>query len=246
MTRQESELMEKPKRTYKTYLIYSAIILGVVAIIYGFYSLYAERNRLAASLAETESKLAQVEKKYAQEKNLTQGLMRSKQSLEGLLRGMEAKVKEANDEKEKLLAEKEHLEENWLKKAEGQAKIIADLTQRIEKMKEVRDEIVARYKEKVEIIQKNEQTIAELTNSLQKSEYELKRTSKKLDMCGEHNGRLCTINEELVEMYKNKGLVNVISVSEPLTQLRKVEMEKMVQQYKTKIDENRENQVDGS
>ncbi|MBU1172210.1 MAG: hypothetical protein KKD44_21855 [Proteobacteria bacterium] len=239
-------MMEKPKRTYKTYLIYTAMALGIAGMIYGFYSLYTERNRLEASLTETESRLAQVEKKYTQEKNLTQGLIRTKQSLEGLLRGMEAKVKEANEEKEQLLAEKEHLEENWVKKSEAQTRMIADLNQRIEKMKEVREEIIARYKEKVEIIQKNEKMIADLTQSLHESEYELKRTSKKLDMCSEHNGRLCTINEELVEMYKNKGLVNVLSVTEPLTQLRKVEMEKMVQQYKTKIDENRENQVGGS
>lgn len=232
--------MEKSKRSYKTYLMYSAIFLGIAGVIYGVYSLYTERNRLAASLTETESKLAQVEKKFAQEKSLNQGLMRSKQSLEGLLRGMEANVKAANEEKERILAEKEHLEENWVKKAEAQNKVIDELTQRIEKIKTVRDEIIARYKEKVEIIQKNEQAIAELTHSLHETEYELKRTSKKLEICGEHNGRLCTINEELVEMYKNKGLVNVISVTEPLTQLRKVEMEKMVQQYKTKIDENNE------
>ncbi|MCH5376444.1 MAG: efflux RND transporter periplasmic adaptor subunit, partial [Planctomycetes bacterium] len=48
-----------------------------------------------ADLSDTQSRLAQMTKKYDQEKNLTANLLRTKQSLEGLMRGMEAKVRQA-------------------------------------------------------------------------------------------------------------------------------------------------------
>ncbi|GAB6095197.1 hypothetical protein JCM14469_14490 [Desulfatiferula olefinivorans] len=225
-------------RKLKTRLMTVGIVLALAGVIYAFYALYAERNRLAADLADTRGRLAQTEKKYQQEKTLSQGLLRSKQSLEGLLRGMEAKLAEAREDNQRLVSEKEHLEENWVKKLEDKDKTIAELNDRIEKIKAVRDEIIARYKEKVQEVEARDLAIADLSRNLKETDYELKRTRNKLDTCGEHNARLCTINEELVDMYQNKGLLNVISVTEPLTQLRKVEMEKMVQQYKTRIDEN--------
>lgn len=228
------------QKSWKAYGLYTVIGVVVSGIIYGFYALNSERVRLETALSETESRLTQMTKKYDQEKNLTANLMRTKQSLEGLMRGMEAKVKQAEDDKAKILAEREGLEAEYEKKTEGLKKKVVVLNERIKILKDTQSELVARYKEKVEVIHKNEQAIVQLTDNLNKTSYKLKRTRNKLDDCGEHNDRLCTINEELVEMYKNKGLVSVISAAEPLTQLRKVEMEKMVQLYKTKIQENKE------
>lgn len=227
-------------RSWKTYGVYTLFIAVAAGVVYGFFALNSERLRLEASLSDTENRLNQMSRKYDQEKNLTANLLRTKQSLEGLMRGMEAKVKQAEEDKAKILAEKEGLEAHYEKKSVELKKKVVLLTERIGQFKATQDKLVARYKEKVEVIHKNEQTIAQLTDNLNKTSYELKRTRKQLDTCGEHNDRLCTINEELVVMYKNKGLVSVISAAEPLTQLRKVEMEKMVQLYKSKIDENKE------
>jgi chromosome segregation ATPase len=66
---------------------------------------------------------------------------------------------------------------------------------------------------------------------------ELTKTGHSLDKCKAHNAELCIIAEELVKKYKDKGLGAVIAGKEPLTQLKKVELEKLAQQYREGIEQ---------
>lgn len=228
------------------YVRYILIVLAVIGVSGAYASLLSGKNKLQTELTGTKTKLERIEQKYAREKSLSQNLMGSKQSQEGILRGMEAKIKEAVDAAAKIQTEKDGLKTEIARLAEEHKKNISELTQRIDKMKAARDEVAALHKEKIETIKKHEKTIAGMNGQIREKEIELKRTSKKLDICREHNERLCTISEDLVEMYKKKGIVKVFSVTEPLTQLRKVEMEKLVQLYKGKIEKNRENDLESA
>lgn len=238
--------MEKQKPPYMIYAKYILIALTILGTAGAYASLYSGKNKLQAELTETKAKLERIEKKYAREKSLSQNLMGSKQSQEGILRGMEAKIKEAVDATAQIRTEKDGLKAEITRLDGEHKKNVLELTQRMDRMKAARDEVAALHKEKIETIRKHEKTIAGMNGQIREKESELKRTSKKLDICREHNERLCTISEDLVEMYKNKGLVKVFSVTEPLTQLRKVEMEKMIQLYKGKIEKNRENDVESA
>jgi len=228
------------------YVKYILIVLAVIGVSGAYASLLSGKNKLQAELMETTTKLERLEKKYAKEKSLARNLMGNKQSQEGILRGMEAKIKEAVDATAKIQTEKDGLKIEMARLAEEHKKSILELTQRMDKMKAAREEVVALHREKIETIKKQEKSIAGLNGQIREKESELKRTSKKLDICREHNERLCTISEDLVEMNKKKGIVKVFSVTEPLTQLRKVEMEKMVQLYKGKIEKNRENDLESA
>lgn len=236
--------MEKQKKNHLLYggILAVAILIGASAC--GF--LYLGKNRLQAELTDTRLKLERIEKKYAREKTLAQSLMGSKQSQEGILRGMEMKVKEAQDAAAKVVTEKDALKLDMAKREDTHKKTVLDLTKTIEQLKKTGETLAAANREKVEALKKQEKTMAELNSHIRRKEGELKRTEKKLDVCREHNERLCTISEDLVEMYKNKGLVKVFSVTEPLTQLRKVEMEKLVQLYKGKIEKNREKDLESA
>jgi len=228
------------------YVKYILIVLAVIGVSGAYASLLSGKNKLQAELMETTTKLERLEKKYAKEKSLARNLMGNKQSQEGILRGLEMKIKEAEDATAKIQIEKDSLKAEIAKLAEDHKKNVLELTQRMDKVKASRDEVVALHKEKVETIRKHEKSIADLNGRMREKENDLKRTTKKLDICREHNERLCTISEDLVEMYKKKGIVKVFSVTEPLTQLRKVEMEKMVQLYKGKIEKNRENDLESA
>lgn len=206
---------------------------------WGLWSQYRQGKALQAALEESGTKLTRITKRYGEKKALATALLRSKQSLEGLLRGMQTKVKTLEDQNKTLMNEKGAVAAFCEKKAENLNKKIALLGERIEKIRASREEIIRRYKEKVEEIKQKDQKIAELDTNFRQTEYELKRTSKKLENCSEHNERLCMINEDLVEKYKNKGVTSILSLAEPMTQLRKVEMEKMVQHYRKEIDGNK-------
>lgn len=228
------------------YAKYILIVLAVIGVSGAYASLLSGKNKLQAELMETTIKLERLEKKYAKEKSLARNLMGNKQSQEGILRGLEMKIKEAEDATAKIQIEKDGLKAEIAKLAEDHKKNVLELTQRMDKVKASRDEVIALHKEKVETIRKHEKSIADLNGRMREKENDLKRTTKKLDICREHNERLCTISEDLVEMYKKKGIVKVFSVTEPLTQLRKVEMEKMVQLYKGKIEKNREKDLEAA
>jgi hypothetical protein len=58
-----------------------------------------------------------------------------------------------------------------------------------------------------------------------------------LSSCEESNASLCIIGEELVKAYKNKGITTAILEKEPLTQIKKVELEQLAQKYKENIEQ---------
>jgi hypothetical protein len=60
---------------------------------------------------------------------------------------------------------------------------------------------------------------------------DLKRTTRELGTCSSNNADLALIAEELVKRYKNKGFGAVLLEKEPLTQVRKVELEQLTNQY---------------
>lgn len=238
--------MEKQKKPYMIYVKYILVVLAVIGVSGAYASLLSGKKKIQAELMETTTKLERLEKKYAKEKSLARNLMGNKQSQEGILRGLEMKIKEAEAATAKIQIEKNSLKTEIAKLAENHKKNVMELTQRMDKMKASRDEVAVLHKEKIEVIRKHEKSIADLNGRIREKENDLKRTTKKLDTCREHNERLCTISEDLVEMYKKKGIVKVFSVTEPLTQLRKVEMEKMVQLYKGKIEKNREKDLEAA
>ena len=186
-------------------------------------------------LQKSERHGAKLQAALTQEKAQNTALMHTKQSLEGAIRGMQTKIDEVQAEKQAL---EEKLSGLDTETAKFEAKI-EKLYERIKAIKASRDEVIERYKEKVAIIRENEQKIAELSENLQRTDFELKRTHRSLSNCKENNERLCLITEELVEKYKNKGMLGSIMEAEPFTQLRKVEVEKLIQEYTAKIDKER-------
>lgn len=68
---------------------------------------------------------------------------------------------------------------------------------------------------------------------------ELKKTTRNLDRCETNNANLCIIAEELVKAYRNKGIGASILEKEPLTQIRKVELEQLTQKYREDIEQQK-------
>ena len=58
-----------------------------------------------------------------------------------------------------------------------------------------------------------------------------------IESCEDKNARMVQINRELLVRYERKGFLDAILQREPLTQLKRVEIENIAQEYQDKIDQ---------
>ena len=223
----------------KKILAYTFLLLGMGVLIYFGYSHYQlikERDTLLVDLDREQQKFKHLQKKYAEQKAQTAVLQRAKLAQEGKLRQAQKELDAMQAEKETLQTELAHAEEKFSGK-------IVKLEDRIEKYKEQLQKLVDnrdQYKEKlaetVEIVRERNTVIQTLTAEKDELTLNLQETTSTLNRCVKHNTRLCVLAEEVIEAYENKGTGTALLQGEPFTQLKKVEIEQLVQVYLDRID----------
>jgi hypothetical protein len=123
---------------------------------------------------------------------------------------------------------------------------VGTLTEQVQKL-DVRiktaDETTAKTKHELqEALRNNKDLDRELRKTAGEKQIlqtDLKRTTRELGTCSSNNAELALIAEELVKKYKNKGLGSVLLEKEPLTQVRKVELEQLTSQYQEEIEQKK-------
>jgi chromosome segregation ATPase len=132
------------------------------------------------------------------------------------------------------------------KKAGALSGKVGALTEQVQKL-DVRikaaDETTAKTKQELqEALRNNKDLDHELKKTAgekQALQADMKRTTRELGTCISNNGELAMIAEELVKRYKDKGLGAVLLEKEPLTQVRKVELEQLTSQYQEAIEQKK-------
>lgn len=86
--------------------------------------------------------------------------------------------------------------------------------------------------------------LAQLRRQLQESVANGETLQARLDtqkqnfkLCYANNRKLHDLNLELVELYENKGVVDALRQREPITGLKRVEVENLVQDYRYKLED---------
>ncbi|HUI45124.1 MAG TPA: hypothetical protein VL122_03900 [Nitrospirota bacterium] len=126
---------------------------------------------------------------------------------------------------------------------------VGTLTEQVQKL-EVRvkaaDEIAAKTKQDLqEALRNNKDLDRELKKTdgeKQAVQADLKRMTRELGTCSSNNAKLALIADELVKKYKDKGIGAALLEREPLTQVRKVELEQLTSQYQEEIEQMKINQ----
>jgi chromosome segregation ATPase len=67
----------------------------------------------------------------------------------------------------------------------------------------------------------------------------LKIAKVEFTQCSQHNAELALLAEDLVEKYRNKGFGSLFLEKEPITGIKKIDLDKIVQQYSSKIKEKK-------
>lgn len=60
--------------------------------------------------------------------------------------------------------------------------------------------------------------------------------AQQLDTCETHNAKLLQVNQDLLGQYENKGFLDSLMQREPVTGLKGVELENIVQDYQERLD----------
>lgn len=83
------------------------------------------------------------------------------------------------------------------------------------------------------------QTLNELDALKKTLELNLVQQASEINACERKNSQLYTFNTQLLEAYKNKSLWDILLQKEPFTQIKRVEVENIVQEYREKISDQK-------
>jgi len=205
------------------------LLLGVV---YGQVRLQSVDKVYQAKLKDINQRMAQVQRRYSQGVAAQNDLEQQKMSIQG-------EVDKLSKEKQGLAAQQAELKtkaDGLESKATSLEKKSSSLETRAASLESRNAELTERLNkveaDRAALDQKQKQTMA----TLQNTEKALRNLDQKYDQCAEHNAKLYTIASEVIKKYENKGVMGALIEKEPFTQVKKVEMEKMVQDYKDRID----------
>jgi len=125
----------------------------------------------------------------------------------------------------------------------GRVRTLTVQVQKLDMRIKAADETTAKTKQELQEALRNgkdlDRELKKTASEKQAFQADLKRTTRDLSTCSSNNAELAQIAEELVKKYKDKGLGAVLLEKEPLTQVRKVELEQLTSQYQEEIDQKK-------
>jgi len=140
------------------------------------------------------------------------------------------------DALKKQLAELESKRAALEKKLSGQSRQLSELSDKQNSDKQQ----IADLSDKYKLL---EQQYTDTSNNLKQTQLEKDQQKKKLDgdvqQCRKMNSELYHLSVKLMDKYKTKGVWDAILQEEPFTQLERVKMENLMQEYRDTSDANR-------
>jgi len=216
--------------------VLAALLLFVLAGGgYGLYRLDAERKTLHKEVDSLNSRAELLLKKFNEQKAQADAMRRSAQEMESRARAAVSNLAVLQKEKEQLESTIATLEQKAIDMHKSCEEAIGGQKEHFDALRTKYDQLV---EESNRIIKDKNQQLTMVTGERETLNASLKQESFQHKRCREHNSRFATLTEELVQQYENKGVLSSIGQIEPFTKLKKVEIEKICQEYRDKIDEN--------
>lgn len=176
------------------------------------------QQQLTQEKAQLEQDKAKLEKEGAEkEKQIKQLQARAKRTEAGTKQS-EADVKQKAAEVERLKAELEALSLKFVEQ------------------REKADRLADSFKASVETIKVRDAEKETLNaRGLQQREI-VGRQAQIIQACEEKNAALYQLGTDLLQRYRNKGVMDALKQAEPFTQLERVKVENLLQEYAEKMD----------
>ena len=196
----------------------------------GQVHLKKERQVFQEKIRDAGKKMAFIQKKMADEKN--EATVTVEQKCRTDMDRQQKELKALGAQAGRMKEQMRQLEVN-LKEAK-EAKDAADKS--LAGIRKERHDLEQKHAQSIQKGRDLERDVKKLSGEQESLQAELKKAHSQLARCGEHNAKLCLIAEDLVKAYRNKGIGAAILEQEPLTQIRKVDLERLVQTYREDIE----------
>jgi chromosome segregation ATPase len=220
--------MIEAARNNLSVILGSAFVGVLLAGAVGGWLYYAEYKAHKATTADLTKKIELAQRKFTEEKALGT-------NLDNQRRLAQAELDKVAKERESLGAE--------LGKLRGKTKLeeaeLKDLADKFARLQTAQEEVAKKYGDAATRVAAQEKDIQRLTTENRGLQADVRNLKQGLGICITHNKALSGINDELVAAYQNKGVGTALLQKEPLTQVKRVEMEKLVQEYRDKIDQHK-------
>lgn len=188
--------------------------IGMLSISAG--NVNAEARRDAAGAANPMRKMQYMLRQLSEEKT----------SLEAENGKLKADLKAETQKKEKLQSKLDKLDKKLDRSKDNNLKLLSRVKQDNERMKEM----IARYRETVAKLRKENQDNQLLVNAVSER-------NQWIDQCKSKNEKMYTLNIELLKRYRNKHFSDDVLEKEPLTGLVAVQLENQEQNYKFRLQD---------
>ncbi|HCX01607.1 MAG: hypothetical protein WAW09_02050 [Smithella sp.] len=224
-------MKEKMVQLQKIIIPIVAIVIGLsIGLGVGQYQLKKEQQISQGRMKEANKKIAFIQKKMADEK--IEAATSIEQKCQSDMDKIQNEKKVLGGQLVKLKEQARNLEA----KIEAKIKEADELT--VRNKKELQ-EAGGKYDQVAQRVKQLERDVKKIKGEKDALKAQLKKTTTKLSSCEANNANLCIIGDELVKAYKNKGIGAAILEKEPLTQIKKVELEQLTQKYKEEIEKLR-------
>ena len=239
--------MKKQSLLLKIVIPLVALSVGlIVGLGLGNSKIKKEQKFYQDKIKEANRRIAFLQEKMTEEKS---GAVSVEQQCQGELDKLDKLQNEKKALGEQLARLKEQLQPLEMK-AKDSDEASAKAKKLEMKVKEL-DEASAKTKKELQEMERSskdlDREVKKVTGEKQALQAELKKKDQDFGQCVTNNAELCIIADELLKKYQNKGIGAVILQKEPLTQIEKVELEKIVQQYQEEIGQRKikKNEVEG-
>jgi chromosome segregation ATPase len=229
-------------RNHTKTLLVTALAAAVLLSAYLGYTSYRLKkagDTLAQNLSQVENRNRLLNGKYKEKKAEVGRLQRESMGLKGRLRQAVIDLEKLDSEHQRLLKSKADVEAKFKERAAACETEKARLSTEHEELKKNHAELGSTYRQTTKTLKMREDEIHKLTSQMQALSNNLERTTQQSKRYKTHNAELAKIAKVLVARVEKEQLGTSVLVNEPLIQFKRVEVEKLLQEYLDKIDDEK-------
>jgi chromosome segregation ATPase len=220
-------------------IIFLVLFIGLSGYLgYRLFALDKAHTLLEKNLAQTQHKVQLLQKKYAEQKAQVATLQRAKLMVEGLKRQAELKAEELAKQVEQQKTQLAAMEKKVGANVQALEARLADKDRKINQWKEQYGKLKDAFQLAKKTIAERDASIAKLEESNSELESELQFTQRTRDRYRNNNHEMASTAQSILARYDEDGVFGKTLLEvEPFTQIKKVELEKLIQEYLDQIDD---------
>jgi prolyl oligopeptidase PreP (S9A serine peptidase family) len=215
----------------------SALTVAILLLFFFVMSLNGEKQSLQTKCNALAQKNELLLKKVREEKTKMETMMYKNRTVDSQQASLRKELAQWEEKWKLLSSEKEALQNEMVSQRKIQTERMNECSSRITVMKSEKNALETKHQESLKVIGELNSTLKSEKKEREALDAKLKRSGIKLSQCEEKNAKLCTISTGLINQFENQSLFGNLLKQENIVQLKRVEMEKMVQEYQDKIEE---------